>query len=149
MFPDDVFRNHLELTLVEIEAWAATIRDCASVDIAASSRYWRLIVAPFFSAACPFELLINSEQKFSLKLAKETFENRPVERFELFPALVRAIEAGRVDRIEMLDSKTDVLARVAMRIGLAPGWDWLGERQAGPPAVAEEWRTHRYLPYRR
>ncbi len=149
MLPDDVFRSQLEQTLVGIGALAETIRDCAAAEITASSRYWRLLVTPLFSSACPFDLLINSDQKFSLKLATENFEDRPVERFDLFPALVRAIEAGRVDRIEMLDSKTGFLARIAMRVGLAPGWDWLGEHPVGLVAISEEWRTNRSLPYRR
>ncbi len=149
MLPDDVFRSQLEKTLIEIEAWAESIRDCAAAEVTASPRYWRLAVTPVYSSACPFDLLINSDQKFSLKLANENFEGRPVERLDLFPALVRAIEAGRVDRIEMLDCKTGFLARVAMRVGLVPGWDWLGERRVGPHAESEEWRTHRFLAYRR
>jgi hypothetical protein len=149
MLPDDVFRDRLEQTLLEIEAHIIKTRDVAAVDVAASARYWRIVVRPFLPQACPFELLINSDQKFSLTLVNETFENLPVERLDLFPALVRAIEAGRVDKIEMLDAKTGFLARTAMRVELAPGWDWLGEHQVGPPADSEEWRTHRYLAYRR
>lgn len=149
MLPDDVFRDHLEQALVEIESHVATMRDVATVDVSACAQYWRMVAQPVLPAACPFELMIKADQKFSLRLADEIYEDKPVERFDLFPALVRAVEAGRVDRIEMLDSKTGFLARVAMRVGLAPGWDWLGEGQVGPPAASEEWRTHRYLPYRR
>lgn len=149
MLPDDVFRDRLEKTLIEIETHVAKTRDNAAVEIAASPNYWRLIMLPYCAAACPFELMIKASQKFSLKIAEETFEDLPIEGFDLFPKLVQAIEAGRVDRIEMLDSKTGFLARIAMRVELAPGWDWLGEHQVGPPADSEEWRTHRYLAYRR
>ena len=41
MLPDDVFRDRLEQTLVEIEAWARKTRDCATIDVGASQQYWR------------------------------------------------------------------------------------------------------------
>ncbi|WP_045837175.1 hypothetical protein [Hyphomicrobium sp. 99] len=149
MLSDDVFRDRLEQTLVDIEGWGAAIRDCADVGIAASDRYWRMVVVPNEDLACPFELMIRSDQKFSLKLAAETYEDRPIERLDLFPALVRAIEAGRVDKIEIYNALTDALAGIAMRVELAPGWDWIGDRRISPPTPAEEWRTRRFLPYRR
>lgn len=149
MLPDDVFRAHLEHTLVAIEAWAGKTRDCAAIDIIASQKYWRMVVLPYVPMACPFELMLKSEQKFSLKLAGETYENRPVEHFDLFPALAHAVEAGHVERIEMLSAATDALVGIAMRVELAPGWDWMGERRIAPPVESEECRTHRFLPYRR
>jgi hypothetical protein len=149
MLPDDVFRDRLEQTLVDIEAWAEKARGCAAIDIAASPKYWRMVVLPFISLACPFELLIRSDQKFGLRLANETYEDRPIERFDLFPHLVRAIEAGRAEKIEKFDAMTDALVGIAMRVGLAPGWDWIGERRLTPPVESEEWRTCRFLPYRR
>lgn len=149
MLPNDVFRDRLERTLVDLEAWAKATADCAEIGIAASERYWRMVVVPNADLACPFELMIKSDQKFGLKLAAETYEDRPVERFDLFPALVRAIEAGRVDEIEIFNAMTDALVGVAMRVELAPGWDWIGDRRIAPPTPAEEWRTRRFLPYRR
>jgi hypothetical protein len=149
MLSTDVFRERLERTLIDIEQWAAAVGDCADVGIAASEHYWRMVVVPNVDLACPFELIIKSDQKFGLKLAAETYEGRPIERFELFPALVRAVEAGRVDRIEKYNAMTDALAGIAMRVELAPGWDWIGDRRIAPATAAEEWRTHRFLPYRR
>lgn len=149
MLPDDVFRDRLEQTLVEVEKSVTNLRDCAAVEITASPRYWSVVVFPFLAAACPFELMIKADQTFSVKLAGEAFENRPVERFELFPHLVRAIEAGRVDKISKFDAMTDALLAIEMHVELAPGWDWFGERRIRPPSPAEEWRTHRYLAYRR
>ena len=149
MLPDDVFRGRLEQTLVEIEAWAGKTRDCATIDVGASQKYWGMLVLPHFPTACPFELIIKSEQKFSLQLADETYEDRPVEHFDLFPALARAVEAGHIERIEILDAATDTLVGVRTRVELAPGWDWIGERRIAPPVESEECRTHRFLPYRR
>lgn len=149
MLPNDVFRDRLERTLVDLESWAAAMADCAGIGIAASERYWRMVVVPNVDLACPFELMIRSDQKFGLKLAAETYEDRPIERFDLFPALVRAIEAGGVDNIEMFNAMTDALVGIAIRVELAPGWDWIGDRRIAPPAPTEEWRTRRFLPYRR
>jgi hypothetical protein len=149
MLPDDVFRNHLEQTLVDIEAWAEKARDCAAIEIAASQSYWRMVVLPYLPSACPFELLVKSDQHFSLKLADEVYEHRPVERFDLFPALARAIEAGHAERIETFTATTDTLVAIAMRIELVPGWDWIGERRIALLDGDKECRTHRFLPYRR
>jgi len=149
MLSNDVFRDRLEQTLVDLESWAAGMADCAEVGIAASDRYWRMVVVPNVDLACPFELMIKSDQKFGLKLAAETYEDRPIERFDLFPALVRAIEAGHVDKIEIFNAMTDRLVGIAMRVGLKPGWDWIADRRIAPPTSAEEWRTRRFLPYRR
>jgi len=149
MLPDDVFRDRLEQTLVEVEKSIANMRNCAAVDVSASPRYWSVVVLPFLAAACPFELIIKADQKFSLKLAGEAFENRPVESFELFPHLVRAVEAGHVEKISKFDAMTETLVAIEMRVELERGWDWLGERRIRPTTPAEEWRTHRYLAYRR
>jgi hypothetical protein len=149
MLPDDVYRARLEQTLVDIEAWAAKTRDCAAIDITASQKYWRMVVLPYFPLACPFELMIKSHQKFSLKMADETYEDRPVEHFDLFPALARAIEAGHVERIEKFTAATETPVGIATRVELAPGWDWIGERRISPLVESEEWRTHRFLAYRR
>ncbi|HML29449.1 MAG TPA: hypothetical protein PKE16_11540 [Hyphomicrobium sp.] len=150
MLPDDVFRERLEQALVEVETAVARMRDHAAVEVSATPRYWRLVVLPFLVEACPFELLIKSEQTFSLKLADQSFENRPVEHFEMFPNLVRAIEDGHVDRISKFDAMTDALVAVEMCVTLGPGWEWRGERRIATSEPSEEgWRTHRYLAYRR
>jgi hypothetical protein len=94
-------------------------------------------------------LIIKADQKYSLKLAGEVFENRLVERFEMFPRLVHAIEAGHVDKILKFNAMTDALAAIEMRVELEPGWNWCAERRLSPPTPAEEWRTHRFLAYRR
>ncbi|HET6388672.1 MAG TPA: hypothetical protein VNZ50_12180 [Hyphomicrobiaceae bacterium] len=149
MLSDDVFRDRLEQTLLEVETWAAGIRDCADVGIAASDRYWRMAVVPSENLACAFELIMHANQTFGLRLGAETYEDRPIEQMELFPALVRAIEAGHVDRIEMYNAMTAALTGVATRVELEPGWDWVGHRRISPAGPGEEWRTRRFLPYRR
>jgi hypothetical protein len=54
MLPDDVFRDRLEQTLVEVEKSVTGMRDCAAVDVTASPRYWSVVVLPFLAPACPF-----------------------------------------------------------------------------------------------
>jgi len=154
MLSDDVFRDNLERTLIKLEKWADTLTDCAAIDIAAGRHYWRLSVAPFTPGACPFELLIKSDQTFSLRLDRETYEDNPVDTFEFFSQLVNAIRAGRVERIETLDSATRSLVAIETRVELSPGGEWIGHRQIAPRAqrssdVREERRTMRFLPFRR
>jgi hypothetical protein len=154
MIPDDVYRDCLEKTLVDLEAWAENTRDSADIAISASDRYWRMAVAPVFQGACPFELLINSGQTFDLSLDGEVYENRPIERIDLFLNLAEAIAAGHVERIETRNALTGILIEIAMRVELATGCDWTGSRQVQKRFIrrleaSEQRRTHRYLPYRR
>lgn len=154
MLSDDVYRDRLEKTLVELEAWANEMRGSADIAITASDRYWRMAVAPFLSSACPFELLIKADQTFDLALNREVYENRPVERFDLFPTLAKAIAAGRVEKIVTRNALTGILIDIATRVELAPGWDWIGSRKVlknfvRPLEADEERQTHRFLSYDR
>lgn len=154
MLPDDVYRDRLEKTLVDLESWANEMRGSADIAITASDRYWRMAVVPFLPGACPFELLLKSSQTFDLALNGEVYESRPVERFDLFPSLAKAIAAGRVERIATRNAETGILIDIATRVELAPGWDWIGSRRVlrrftRPLEANEERRTHRFLSYTR
>ena len=154
MLPDDVFRERLEKTLVDLETWAEETRGSADIAITASDRYWRMVVRPFFQGACPFELLIKASQTFDLALDREAYENKPVQRFDLFLILAKAIVAGHVERIETRNELTGILTNVAMRVELAPGWDWIGSRTVlkrfiRPLEANEEQSASRCLSYSR
>lgn len=154
MLPDDVFRERLETTLVDLETWAQETRDSADIAISASDRYWRMAVGPFFPGACPFELLIKASQSFDIVLDREAYEDRPIQRFDLFLNLAKAIVAGRVERIETRNALTGIPINIATRVELAPGWDWIGSRTVlkrfiRSLEVNEEQRTYRYLSYHR
>ncbi|MBS0232641.1 MAG: hypothetical protein JSR99_04055 [Proteobacteria bacterium] len=149
MLPDDVFRDRLEQTLIEIETHITNTRECAAVEVIASPHYWRMVVMPFFPDTCPFELIVKADQKFSIRLADQTFEDRAIEDFGLFLKLLRAIEAGRVEKILKFNAMTEELVAIAMRVSLELDRDWRGEHRLAPIAPSEEWRMHRYLPYRR
>jgi hypothetical protein len=154
MLPDDVFRERLEQTLIALEAWADEIRDYADIEISASERYWGMDVQPHFPNACPFELLVHRDQTFDLALDREHYEKRPIERFDLFLKLAKAIAAGRVERIETRNALTGVLIAIATRVEIAEGWDWLGRRTVLKQSLhaleqSEECQAFRFLPYRR
>lgn len=154
MLPDDAFREQLEQTLIDLEAWAREMRDCADIEITASEQYWRMSVRPHFPNACPFELLIHRNQTFDLGLGGQHYEKKPVERWDLFLKLAQAIAAGRVDRIETRNALTGVLIAIAMRVEIAEGWNWLGrhtvlKRSLNALEQSEERQTFRFLPYRR
>jgi hypothetical protein len=154
MLSDDVFRECLEQTLVELESWANGARDRAKIDVAATRRYWRMSVDPHFPGGCPFELLIKSDQTFSLKLADEVYEDRPVTRFDLFSKLAAAVVAGGVEQTKVRNALTDILVAIESRVELDEGWDWIGERLIAPRTlqalqISEVRRTHRFLPYAR
>jgi hypothetical protein len=113
-----------------------------------------MAVRPFFPGACPFELLIKANQTFDLVLDHETYENKPIQRFDLFLFLAKAIAEGRVERIETRNALTGILTNVAMRVELAPGWDWIGSRTVQkrfirPLEADEEQSIHRFLSYNR
>lgn len=154
MFPDDVFRQRLDDTIKALEAWAADTRDAATIDIASQPTYWRMTVSPEMPGAAPFQLLLTAGQRFSLKIAAEIYEDKPIDRFDFFLMLVRAIRDGAAARIETTSTLTGALESVETRIELEDGWAWIGERRVGARAPRRqepglERRTYRFLPYRR
>lgn len=154
LFPDDVFRSRLRETIETLEAWAAGHRDVAQIDIAATPAYWKLTVLPATAGACPFELLLRADQRFNTIVGDEIYEDKPIDTFEFFPMMVRAIATGNVERIEVMNAMTGAVDTIEMRLTLEDGWAWIGERRVGPRIarrqdVAEERRVFPFLPYRR
>lgn len=155
MYSDDVFRSRLEQVIDDLERWGAETRDCADIKItAAPGYYWKLRAEPLMAGACPFEILLLSSPHFSLDLAGETYEDKPLDRFDFFLMLARAIEAGHVDRIETRSALTGALEAIESRVELEDGWAWIGERRIGGRTSrkiegAQEVRARRFLPYRR
>lgn len=149
---EDAFRADLAATISALETWAWQTRDAADIEMATGTEFWKMAVAPRTAGACPFELLLRTDQTFSLRLDLETYEDRPVETFSFFADLVRALAAGRVERIETLNAMTATLERIEMRVIPERGKEWIGERALGVKAIvpaAEERRTRRFLAYRR
>lgn len=154
MFSDDVYRKELGDTITVLEDWALAHGDCSAITTAMTPAYWKLSAIPNTPGACPFELLLRSDQKFDLQIADEVYEDKPVDVFAFFPMLVRAIGAGNVDRISIRSALTDTLEAIETRITLEDGWAWIGERRVAPRLArkldcATEQSCHQFLPYRR
>lgn len=151
---DDVFRDRLATTIAALDAWALQNRDVADIETSSGSTHWRLRSLPHQRGACAFELVLTAEQTFSLNLGGEIYEGRPIDQLDFFPMLVRAVAAGRVERIQTLNAMTGAREQVDMRVTLEDGWAWIGERRTGLRGLRrleanEERRCEPYLAYRR
>ncbi|MEQ1672205.1 MAG: hypothetical protein ABL893_15225 [Hyphomicrobium sp.] len=154
MFSDDVYRNKLATVIDVLEAWARDTRDAAAIETSVTSAYWKMQVKPGTPGACPFELLLRADQRFNVRIGDEVYENKPVDQFEFFPMLVRAIERGNVERVAISSALTGALDAIETRVTLEDGWAWIGERRVGPRGLnrhdgAQVQRVKRFLPYRR
>ncbi len=153
MLPDDVFRSHLEATSAELARWAEGVRDVAETGVSEGPGFWKLTVAPRAAGACPFELLLRADQKLDITLAGETYEDRPMPGLDRLPALVRAIEDGRVIERHWQSLDTGAIAVVETVISPATGEPWSDRRlifpgqQKNGPRLAK--RDRHFLPFRR
>lgn len=155
MHSDDVFRAQLNEVITSLKSWSEEHRDCADTKITSRTGfYWKMEITPHFPGACPFQVLLLATPQFSLDIAGEVYEDKPVGRFDFFPMLARAIAAGDVERHDRLSAMTGALDAVEMRVSLEDGWVWIGERRAGGRGTrkfeaAQETKIKRFLPYRR
>ncbi len=154
MYADDTYREHLSTAISALQAWAAENRDVADIEIDDADAYWKISVRPHAAGTCPFELLFDAKQNFSLALDREIYEHRPIDRFDFFAMLARAACDGRIERITTHNAMTAAADMIEMRVILEDGWAWVGERRVGPrPSrkleTAAISRIERYLPYRR
>jgi hypothetical protein len=154
MYSDDVYRKNLSDTISALEAWARDFRDVAEIETPETAAYWKLSVVPHVAGACPFELLLRADQKFNAAIGGEIYEDKPIDKFEFFPMLARAIATGNVEHIEVLNALTGALDAIETRVTLEDGWAWIGERRTGPRGArrtdsTQELRTRHFLPYRR
>lgn len=152
MLSDDTFTARLQETIAALTAWGESMRDAARVDVAEAPSYWRIIVTPHAAGAAPLQLLLTAERTFSIRIGGETYSDKPIDDFEFFGKVARAVERGDVALVETRNGLTGQLATIETRIDLGDGWAWVGERridtraQRGGMLVAE---TKQYLPYRR
>ncbi len=154
MHADDVFRARLNEVITELEQWGHAQRDVATIESAAAAAFWEMAVTPNLKGACPFGVLFRPDQRFTLALGDEIYEDKPFDRFDFFIMLARAVAAGKIDMLETRSALTGTLEKIETRVELEDGWAWIGERRIGGRAVrktdaAQEVRTRRFLPYRR
>lgn len=154
MHSDDVFRARLNEVITELEQWGHSQRDVATIESAAAAAFWEMAVTPNLRGACPFGVLFRPDQRFTLALGDEIYEDKPFDRFDFFIMLARAVAAGKVDMLETRSALTGTLEKIETRVELEDGWAWIGERRIGARTArkidaAQEVRTRRFLPYRR
>ena len=154
MFPDDVYRRHLGEIIAALETWAHDNRDVARIETASTPSFWKVNVNPHVRGACPFELLLRSDQRFNVAIGDEVYEDNPVGNFDFFAKLAGAIVRGHVERVDFLNALTGALDMIETRVTLDDGWAWIGERRIGQRSATrlesgQELRTRPYLPYRR
>lgn len=154
MLPDDLFRTRLQATITALRYWAPSIADAAHVDQAETGDFWKIAVKPTITSACPFELILHADQRYDLAIADETYENRPIETFELFLPCAEAIAEGSVVQRHWVSRLTGLERSVETLVTLANGGIWREARGAinGMPSLEDdgtELRERRFLPYRR
>ena len=52
MLADDVYREQLSVAITALEQWVVETRDVASIEVANTDSYWRMIVAPHAQRCC-------------------------------------------------------------------------------------------------
>lgn len=154
MTSDDVFRARLESTIASLRYWVPQIADTARIEEAQAPGFWKIMVTPHVAGACPFELMLRSNQSFGLVVDRETYENLAAGTFNAFVPLVEAISEGRVIERQIVSAATGELRRVSMIVDLPDGQSWEVGRDVGPPLETDqglelENRDRHFLPYRR
>lgn len=151
MLSDDVYRSRLRSTIECLRYWVPSISDVAHVEEESAPGFWRLAITPHTSGACPFEILLLSDQRYAVQLDGIAFEDLKVEALDDFVPLVDGISAGRVLCSRWTSASTARPLAVRMTVDLGRGRAWSG--MTGPAetlaaeGVIEEKRF--YLPYRR
>jgi hypothetical protein len=154
MLPDDVFRSRFQATVTALRYWAPSIADAAHLEEAETSDYWKIIVAPHVASACPFELILHADQRYDIAISDESYENRPIETFELFLPFVEAVADGSVVQRRWISRLTGLERTVETLVTMANGGIWSdsrGEYHRMPTLEDDgtELRERRFLPYRR
>jgi len=153
MLPDDIFRSRLQTTIMALRYWAPSIADAARLEETETSDYWRINVAPAVASACPFELILHSDQRYDLSIAEETYEARPIETFDWFIPFADAIAEGNVVQRRWISRLTAIERGVETLVMLGGGGIWREGRGAYQMPTLDddgtELRERRFLPYRR
>lgn len=148
--PDDLFRAELSRALNGMNQWCETYERYCLIERRETADHWWLKAEPFLPGACPFELVITANQRFSVNIDGELFEDKPVADMGFFVAAAHAIASGLVDKSFVEGAMTGRKLAIETRIALGDGWNWIGERrlakQSREPVIR---RVHAYLPYRR
>ncbi len=153
MVAEDVYRSSLQATIATLRKWVPAIAASARIEQTEGHDVWKLSVAPTVPAACPFELMLRTDQKFDLSIAGEIFEDQPVSSLDLFLPLIDAIAAGRVIQRETVSTATAAPLSLETRVTLANGavWSKIRELPGGHAIHTGDTlvQDRHFIPYRR
>lgn len=150
MLPDDRYRTQFELTTASLLAWSGFIRDVAAVSVDDTEAYWSMAATPRASAACPIVLVLGRRaQTFSVTLGSETYEDLPVESFDLFLPLLEAVAAGDVVERTFIFAATARPLAIEMRVGNSGHPLFAEMRRIATTDGAVLYTDRHFLPYRR
>lgn len=153
MLADDVYKSRLRSNIVALETWLAGLRDMAAIDVEGDDASWRAAVSPGLREACPFELVLRTDQKFDLSVGREAYEDLAVASLELLPPLLVAITQGRVVTRTWATAATATPVRIETIITPATGSPWIAARALRALASNDGgglvMRDRHYVPYAR
>ena len=150
----DVYRSRLQTVVESLRYWIPSVADAARVEEMESPGYWKMIVTPRVSGACPFELLLRTDRRFDIMIGGETYEDLEMMPFEEFLPLAEAISQGRVLQRRWVSTATRALREVETLVTFAKGKVWSQSRIEKAvadhvPRDAAERQDRHFLPYRR
>lgn len=159
MQSDDVYRARRNLTIAELSAWTGFVADVAHVEYGPVDGAWRIQITPHVRSGCPVELLLRDDQKFDIRLASETYEDREIENLDMFLPLLKAVVDGLVITRTLQSALTGTVRGKETFVRFAGGSVFQASAEhssdgARPPplpgSTAEvEVRDTHYVPYRR
>jgi hypothetical protein len=152
MQPDDVFHRHIAEATADLAQWGKEMAPFAEIVVTGKPAYWAMTVKPRITGACPFELLLRSDQFYDIVIAREVYEDRPIEDAGIFPILVRSIACGDVERRLVSSCLTGMLQSIETLVVLGDGLQWSANRDIIKPAARApedltEIKTLRFVPY--
>jgi hypothetical protein len=150
MTSDDVYRAKLRKTAADLRQAVAPLDGFAKVALETSEQGVRLVLVPLTAGACPVELMVRADQKYDIAVGVLLYEDRPVERLELFKPLILAVVDGAVVERRTVSALTGMEAGRETIVTLADGSQWRAGGQARE-GDGEEWiaEDREFLPYRR
>ena len=151
MLSDDAFRRELDTVVTALRGWVDANRHRARATEETTAHYWRLAVDPIAEGACRFELVLRADRLYDIVMGGETYEDRSIDRFDLFAEILTAIGEGRVITRTWVTSGAAIPRSIETIVEL-PGAAFIAEHRLEPTAsrVAREdcvARDRHWVPY--
>jgi hypothetical protein len=154
MFSTDVYRTKLLTTFEQLKALAQPLTGVALVDHVATPDFIKLALVPNVANACPVELMLRTDQLYDIAVGTEFYEDCPVDTFDDFAPLVRAIIEGNVTQRRHTSRATNTERAIETIVQLPNGTVWRKGHVHGDagPVIAEAdtlISTRNFVPYLR